>query len=81
MAEAVLRAANTSGNLKSTYVKELKVTANITRNIVDELGRRVTLTGDVSHLEAENARLKVEIEDLRAEVRALKAVVEAANER
>lgn len=81
VAEAVLKVANTSGNLKGTYVKELKVAANVTQNIVDELGRRVSLTGDISHLEAENARLRVEVEDLNGRVCTLEALLEAAKER
>lgn len=76
VADAVLKVAIKSKNLTGTYVKELKLAANMTRNIVDELGRRVTLTGDVSYFEAENTRLRVEMEGLRSEIRTLKALVE-----
>ncbi|XP_075982165.1 uncharacterized protein LOC142980587 [Anticarsia gemmatalis] len=73
--EAVVAVADKSGNLKGTFIKSLKDAARNIRLAVSELSRR-SATNENLALQAQNSRLKAEVDHLNKEMAALKSVVE-----
>ena len=68
MAE-ILEVATKSGNLKGTYVRQLKVAAASLQDVVNALADR-TEVDEVRRVRADNNRLRREVEVLRAELKA-----------
>ncbi|XP_075983197.1 uncharacterized protein LOC142981284 [Anticarsia gemmatalis] len=73
--EAVVEVADKSGNLKGTFVKSLKDAARNIKLAASELSRRSASEENLA-LQAQNSRLKAEVDHLHKEMAALKAVVE-----
>lgn len=70
-----------SGNLKCTFVRDLKGIAVSVREHSEELHIRAIEGGDTEGLRAENVRLRLDNEGLKNEILHLKASVEALKER
>lgn len=80
-AESVEKVAKKSGNLKGTFMKELKESAVEIREIGVEYMRRLQAHGDVRGLESENADLRLEVDELKMELKKEQAIVVAMKKR